>query len=199
MDQLTIIGPPKPPNSNQSPPTEHFHLSLFHYLRSLTTRQMSSSITFNTARSTTHGSKFIEVIVFTDIPFIHSPRIQMFSSDSDISPPTKATSSRTRAAPAWSPLTQDEARALIQSKLFPGHAPPFVLSEERRNMPQAEINRLAGKIGRENTLRRTHNYVREVTPNTPDQRILRTFRRKSYTAPSNHAALVVCECCSDSI
>jgi hypothetical protein len=52
-------------------------------------------------------------------------------------------------------------------------------------MPQAEINRLAGKIGRENTLRRTHHYVREVTPNTPDQRILRTFRRKSYTAPSN--------------
>jgi hypothetical protein len=52
-------------------------------------------------------------------------------------------------------------------------------------MPQAEINRLAGKIGRENALRRTHHHVREVCPDTPDVRILRTFRRKSYTAPSN--------------
>jgi hypothetical protein len=107
----------------------------------------------------------------------------MLSSDSVISAPIRVTSPRTTAA--WSPLTQDEARALIRSRLFPGHAPPFILSGERRNMPQAEINRLSRKIGQENTLRRTHHYVREVSPNTPDQQILRTFRRKSYTAPSN--------------
>jgi hypothetical protein len=103
-------------------------------------------------------------------------------SESDICALTQPKSS---PASTWSPLTQDEARALIKSRLFPGHAPPFVLSEERRTMPQAEINRISGKIGRENTLRRTHHQVREVVPDTPDLRILRTFRRKSYTAPSN--------------
>jgi hypothetical protein len=51
-------------------------------------------------------------------------------------------------------------------------------------MPQAEINRLAGKMGRENMLRRTHHHVREVCPDTPDVHILRTFRRKSSTAPA---------------
>ncbi|KAJ7738148.1 hypothetical protein B0H16DRAFT_1694916 [Mycena metata] len=85
----------------------------------------------------------------------------------------------------WSPLTPDEARALIRAQLFPGHAPPFVLSEERRNMPRAEMKRLGRKVATENTMRRTHQVVREVGPVTPDQRILRTFRRKSYTAPSD--------------
>ncbi|KAJ6566831.1 hypothetical protein B0H19DRAFT_1067106 [Mycena capillaripes] len=88
------------------------------------------------------------------------------------------------AASGWSPLTKDEGRALIRSLLFPGQAPPFVLSEERRKIPQAELNRLSHKIGRENTLCRTQ-HIRPMHPATPDQRILLTFRRKSYTAPSN--------------
>ncbi|KAF8200032.1 hypothetical protein K438DRAFT_1759063 [Mycena galopus ATCC 62051] len=85
----------------------------------------------------------------------------------------------------WTPLTKSEARALIQSQLFPDTAPPFVLPPERRNMPRSEINRLSHKIGRENTLQRTLRRIPASvvpSPETPDQRILHAHRRKSYTA-----------------
>ncbi|KAJ7354470.1 hypothetical protein DFH08DRAFT_955862 [Mycena albidolilacea] len=101
--------------------------------------------------------------------------------------PEPATSSQ----PKWSPLTESEARALIHSERYPGTAPPFILSPERRNMPQAEIDRLSRKMGRENTLQRTH-CIREPTvvgPVTPDQRILLACRRKSYPAPSEKLEL----------
>ncbi|KAJ7754583.1 hypothetical protein B0H16DRAFT_1542853 [Mycena metata] len=137
--------------------------------------QMSSSIaTPKTSRRATwapfasrHGSKSIEMLSEPSIP----------------TPP--ATSRPSRAASKWSPLTPSEAHALIQSELHPGRAPPFVLSEERRNMPRSEINRLSRKVAQENTLRRTHHVVREVGPVTHDERILRTFRRKSYSGPTN--------------
>jgi hypothetical protein len=58
-------------------------------------------------------------------------------------------------------------------------------------MPQAEIDRLSRKMGRENTLQRTH-CIREPTvagPVTPDQRILLACRRKSNPAPSEKLEL----------
>ncbi|KAJ7037971.1 hypothetical protein C8F04DRAFT_1256483 [Mycena alexandri] len=115
----------------------------------------------------THGSEFTE----------------MLSEPSPLTPPT--TSRPSHATSKWSPLTPTEARALIQSKLHPGRAPPFVLNKERRNTPRSEINRLSRKMAQENTLRRTHHVVREVGPVTHDERILRTFRRKSYSGPTN--------------
>jgi hypothetical protein len=53
-------------------------------------------------------------------------------------------------------------------------------------MPRCEINRLSRKIWRENTLQRTTSPISTavVGPATPDQRILHTCRRKSYTTPS---------------
>ncbi|KAJ7354340.1 hypothetical protein DFH08DRAFT_933869 [Mycena albidolilacea] len=51
----------------------------------------------------------------------------------------------------WSSLTDSEVRAIIQSELYPGIVfPPAA----RPPMPQSEIDRLAHKMGRENTLQR---------------------------------------------
>ncbi|KAF8166349.1 hypothetical protein K438DRAFT_1984397 [Mycena galopus ATCC 62051] len=104
-------------------------------------------------------------------------------------PRTSSPSTGTQPAAKWSPLTKSEARALIQSQRYPGTAPPFVLSPERRNMPQSEINRLSYIIGRENTLKRTLHYIPDpaavvLPPATPDQRILYACRRKSYSGSS---------------
>ncbi|KAJ7037964.1 hypothetical protein C8F04DRAFT_1256475 [Mycena alexandri] len=104
--------------------------------------------------ASTHCSKFIEMLSEPSIP----------------TPP--ATSHPSHAISKWLPLTPTEARALIQSKLHPGRAPPFVLSEERRNMPRSEINCLSRKMAQENTLHRTHHVVREVGSVMHDERIL---------------------------
>ncbi|KAJ7032524.1 hypothetical protein C8F04DRAFT_654254 [Mycena alexandri] len=130
---------------------------------------------------TNYGSKLIEKLITSEPSATPAPA-RSTPNLVESPEPTNA---------QWSPLTPHEARALIRGQLFPGHAPPFVLSEERRNTPRSEINRLSRKMGRENTLRRTHHVVHEVGPVTADQRILRTFRRKSYTAPSNQF-----ECCT---
>ncbi|KAF7376617.1 hypothetical protein MSAN_00078500 [Mycena sanguinolenta] len=95
------------------------------------------------------------------------------------------------ALPKRTPLTESEARLLIQSKLQPSFSSPssrLRAATVRAPMPQSEINRLAWKIGRENTLQRTLHYIpAHINPDsaTPDQRILHAHRRKSYTAPSN--------------
>ncbi|KAJ6498751.1 hypothetical protein C8R45DRAFT_1125459 [Mycena sanguinolenta] len=92
--------------------------------------------------------------------------------------------------PKWTPLTESEARAIIQeSKLYPSFSSPspqLRAAAARPPMPQSEIDRLAWKIGRENTLQRTlHCIPTQVVPvqATPDQRILHAHRRKSYTGP----------------
>ncbi|KAJ7184761.1 hypothetical protein C8R46DRAFT_1186090 [Mycena filopes] len=84
----------------------------------------------------------------------------------------------------WTPLTRDDALALMRSELYPGRARPPM---RRPAMPRAEINRLARKVACQNTMRRTHQVIREVQvgPATPDQRILYNCRRKSYSAASN--------------
>ncbi|KAF7376612.1 hypothetical protein MSAN_00077900 [Mycena sanguinolenta] len=93
--------------------------------------------------------------------------------------------------PKWTPLTESEARPLIQSKLQPSFSSPsskLRAAAARPPMPQSEINRLAWKIGRENVLQRTLHYIpAHVAPGsaTPDQRILHAHRRKSYTGPVN--------------
>ncbi|KAJ6498748.1 hypothetical protein C8R45DRAFT_1071464 [Mycena sanguinolenta] len=95
------------------------------------------------------------------------------------------------ARPKWTPLTASEARAIIQeSKLYPSFSSPspqLRAAAAHPPMPQSEINRLARKIGRENTLQRTIHYIPahvDAGPVTPDQRILHAHRRQSYTAPS---------------
>ncbi|KAJ7239182.1 hypothetical protein B0H12DRAFT_1253022 [Mycena haematopus] len=98
---------------------------------------------------------------------------------------TSGTRTRPASKAKWSPLTKSEANALIQWKLFPASNPP---PPGRPPMPRSEINRLAHKMGRENTLQRTlHLIPAPIAPvlQTPDQRILYTHRRKSYTKPSD--------------
>ncbi|KAJ7849400.1 hypothetical protein B0H14DRAFT_3668620 [Mycena olivaceomarginata] len=73
--------------------------------------------------------------------------------------------SPTPCASEWSSLTESEARAIIQSELYPGIVfPPAA----RPPMPQSEIDRLAHKMGRENTLQRTlHPIPDSVTAGSP--------------------------------
>ncbi|KAJ7225220.1 hypothetical protein B0H12DRAFT_1149313 [Mycena haematopus] len=103
--------------------------------------------------------------------------LQSTSSGSRTRPPSKV---------KWTQLTKSEAQAFIQSKLFPHSSPP---PPARPPMPRAEIDRLARKIGRENTLQRTLHPISEPVapvPATPDQRILYAHRRKSYTPSSDY-------------
>ncbi|KAJ7161096.1 hypothetical protein C8R46DRAFT_1038258 [Mycena filopes] len=131
---------------------------------------------------TAYGTKVIEkwitsgpsAVPPTPLPARSTPNL----IESPVEPPT--------APVEWAPLTRSEAHALIRSELYPGRAAPPPLAS-RPPMPRAEMNRLAQKVARENTLRRTHQVVREVVvgPATPDQRILFNCRRKSYSAAAS--------------
>ncbi|KAJ7173184.1 hypothetical protein C8R46DRAFT_1255015 [Mycena filopes] len=103
------------------------------------------------------------------------------------STPTLVESPAPATTTDWAPLTRDEAHALIRSELYPGRALPPPGLASRPAMPRAEINRLSRKVASENTLRRTHQVIREVVvgPPTADQRILYNCRRKSYSAAAS--------------
>ncbi|KAJ7629217.1 hypothetical protein DFH06DRAFT_1338500 [Mycena polygramma] len=116
--------------------------------------------------------------------------------------PKSTRTAPTPTASKWTPLTRAEAHAIMQAERFPGRYPPPVLSEERRKIPQAELNRLSKKMGQQNMLRRT-DHIRPVTetvveplplqsamrcppmtpagPSAADTLILRSCRRQSYT------------------
>ncbi|KAJ7738754.1 hypothetical protein B0H16DRAFT_1729726 [Mycena metata] len=118
---------------------------------------------------TIHGSKFIEML--EDFPAASVlPRSTTADESLSKSKSNKASAPREK----WSPLTPSEARALIHSARFPEQAPAFSLSEGRRGVPRAEVNRLARKIARENTLCRTLRGLPDIEVTRPDQHTLRT-------------------------
>ncbi|KAJ7098971.1 hypothetical protein C8R44DRAFT_859579 [Mycena epipterygia] len=76
-------------------------------------------------------------------------------------------------------LTVAEGRALLRAHIH-GLAPSSDADDRRIAVGSAPPPQITHKVLNENVMRRTLHLIPATTPDTPDERIRHTLRRKSY-------------------